>query len=115
MSNKNIRAIPTITEEKDKPPVYIKTSEQKLPKQEVKDYEKQIKALKDIQSIRIKEKAYGLIIACIVIILLLYGVDTMLLNFGLKNSQLLNGLFELIKFLLSSLFGFVFAQKLLTD
>lgn len=116
MSNeRNVRDIPSITEEEDKPPVDMRNSEHKLPEQEVKDYEQRIKAMKELQNIKIKEKAYTLILACIVVLLLLYGTDTVLMNMGLQNSQLLNSVFELIKFLLSSLFGFVFAQKMLSN
>jgi hypothetical protein len=116
MFNENeMRPIPAITEERDKPPADIKNAEEKMPVQEVKDYEKRIQALKDFQNIRIKEKAYSLILACIIVLLLLYGIDTLLINLELKNSQLLNGVFELIKFLLSSLFGFVFAQKMISN
>ena len=43
----------------------------------------------------------------------LYIVDVVLINFGCINSELLNPLFELLKFIISSLIGFIFAKQIL--
>lgn len=57
---------------------------------------------------------YGfyLMVFCLSSIFGLYILDVVLINKGLKNSTLLTPIFELLKFILSSLIGFLFANNL---
>lgn len=111
MSDKQeIAVIPDIRSEEDIPPEGINI-EMKIPAKKVENYEDALNALRGIQDIELRSKAFRLIVGLIILISLFYISDTVLTNLGLKSSSLLTGLFELLKFMLSSLFGFVFALK----
>lgn len=106
-----IATVPDICSEEDIPPERHENVEVKMSTKKVESYEDALNALRGIQDIEIRSKAFRLIVALIILISLFYISDTILTNFGLKSSSLLTGLFELLKFMLSSLFGFVFALK----
>ena len=55
---------------------------------------------------------FTLLIVVLVSILAMYALDVILINFRLKNSQLLTPIFELSKFIVSTLLGYVFANNL---
>lgn len=65
--------------------------------------------------IRVKDYAIRLIIACMSGLAVLYFTDLIIVNIGWKNSDLVGGVFELLKFLLSSLVGFVFAKTTINE
>lgn len=108
--NQEIAVIPDIRSEEDVPPEGTNI-EMKIPAKEVRNYEDALNALRGIQDIEIRSKAFRLIVFLVILISLFYISDAVLINLGLKSSSLLTGLFELLKFMLSSLFGFVFALK----
>lgn len=104
--------IPDIQTEEDIPPKESSEDiEVRMPSKEVMDYEKALSALKGVKDLQLREKAFHLLVGLIVLIMVFYASDTILTNLGLKSSALLTGVFELLKFMLSSLFGFVFALK----
>lgn len=77
----------------------------------VEELEKRVKLASDYFNVRLKDNALRLIVFCIVTIILICVADSFLINFNLKTSAFLNGTFELFKFLLSSLIGYLFATK----
>lgn len=86
-----------------------------VPSKEVKDYEDRLRLAEKAQAINLKDRAFYLMIACGIALLLLYIIDIFLVNLNLKNSELLSSTYELLKFLLSSLIGVVFSTKLLSN
>ena len=60
-------------------------------------------------------KGLGFLYFTLAAILFLYVVDVFLVNFFLKNSSLLSSIYDILKFLASSLIGFVFAKSTLND
>lgn len=106
----NCNYIPgTIYTEEDIPP--NKNIEIEIPEKQVKDYEKALNALTNLKDLQLRDKSFWLIIGLLLLLVIFYISDTVLINLGLKSSDLLTGVFELFKYMLSSLFGFVFALK----
>lgn len=60
---------------------------------------------------RIRIDAVKLIAISIFIIIFLHIGDTILINLGLKSGQLLTGIFDLLKFIISTLIGYAFARS----
>ena len=105
--------VPEVAIEEDVP-MYVTPERGAIekPKKDVKELEKQVTLLNQLQIFQLKDKAYNLIISSIIILVLLYAADVILINAGLKNSDLLSGIFEFLKFVVSTLFGFVFSRYL---
>jgi hypothetical protein len=104
--------VPDIHTEEDIPPEESGGDiEVRMSSKEVLDYEKALTALTGVKDLQLRDKAFHLLVGLIVLIMIFYASDTVLTNLGLKSSTLLTGVFELLKFMLSSLFGFVFALK----
>lgn len=97
--------------EEDVPPNPHDNKEIRMSEKKVDDYEKGLNLLTGLKDLEIRDKSFHLIIALIILVVLFYVFDTILINCGLKSSKLLDSIFELFKYLLSSLFGFVFALK----
>lgn len=57
------------------------------------------------------EYATFLLLACVIFILILFVVDTFIINNGGKSSSLLSPTFELFKSILLALVGYLFASK----
>lgn len=102
---------PPIDIEEDIPPGSSEASETQLSKNKVNLYEKSFNIFKSYKDIELRDKSFKLIKKLITLIMLFYIVDMVLINYGLKSSELLDSIFELFKYLLSTLFGFVFALK----
>lgn len=96
--------------EEDIPPNPHDNKEILLSEEKVDDYER-LNLLTGLKDLEIRDKSFHLIIALIISVVVFYAFDTILINCGLKSSKLLDSIFELFKYLLSSLFGFVFALK----
>jgi hypothetical protein len=90
-----------------------------IPKKEVDAYEKDVKLLGKLQKMERQQKSYRLasrfLVFCMIMLILLYGIDLLIINKGYINSKLLDSVFELLKFCVSSLMGFVFSIKLIQD
>lgn len=86
-----------------------------LTNKEVKNYEDKLRLAAKAQAIALKDRAFFLMIACGIVLLLLYIADVVIVNNEWKNSELLTSTYELLKFLLSSLIGVVFSTKLLNN
>lgn len=85
-------------------------SEEELPNKEVDDLEKQSKVFVRYVNSKLKVDALHLVIACLAIISSLFIIDTVLINIHFKSSDLLKGIFELMKYMIPSLVGFAFGQ-----
>lgn len=97
--------------EEDIPPETSESAEMRLSKNEVNLYERKLNIFRGFKDIELRDKSFYLIIGLILLIVFLYFSDIIFINIGWKSSQLSNSVFELLKYLLSSLFGFVFALK----
>ena len=107
--------------EEDKPPDNCcqkldETIARKAPDNKLNELEKKLNLASKFQQLNFKDIAYGL--ACKIIffglgfLFILYLIDVSLINNSYINSNLLDGLFELVKFLVSTSIGFVFSIKL---
>lgn len=103
------RSIPEIKSEEEHPPVHNDIEE--MSKQQVSAFEREAKAYASIHTYILQDKAFVLLIICISILMAVYALDIVLVNLKLENSSLLDGMFDLLKFLASSLAGFVFSQQ----
>lgn len=101
---------PEISEEEDKPFDHIAGSETEIPARDVDEIEKRLKVAKGWQNLLLKDEGFWLLILCIVLAAGTYIADCVLINNGLKSSSLMTGFFELLKFIISILLGFVFAK-----
>mgnify|MGYP000334557715 CR=1 FL=1 len=61
------------------------------------------------------ESAFKLLLLIISVMLVLYISDTILINLGLKSSSLLSQIFELFKYIATTLIGYLFASNLKKD
>ncbi len=93
----------------------IPNNEKKLSSSNVDKLEKLVGLVKNTQQIRLRDKAFTLVIALFIVLLFLYGTDVLLTNLNLKNSSLSTGIFEFVKISASTLFGFVFSNELRKD
>ena len=101
---------PEISEEEDKPFEHVAGSESEIPTRDVDEIEKRLKTAKGLQTILLKDEGFWLLILCIALAAGTYIADCILINKGLKSSSLMTGFFELLKFIISILLGFVFAK-----
>lgn len=101
---------PEISEEEDKPFEHTADLESEIPQKDVDEIEHRLKVAKGWQSIVLKNEGFGLLIFCIVLATGAYIADCILINIGMKSSSLMTGFFELLKFIISILLGFVFAK-----
>lgn len=102
---------PEIIEEEDKPFHDGDHAETVLSEKEIKLLQKKVKIAGDIQNIGLKDKAFVLLKWCLILLFLLVIIDCVVVNIKMKSSSLLNGSFEFLKYVISSLIGFVFAIK----
>lgn len=94
-------AVPTEVE----PPITI------MSKHDVRNYEDKLKYLKGMKALQLKDHALHLIIACFVTMFVLYIVDALLMNFHLQNSEMASSVFDFLKYIITTLFGYLFATK----
>lgn len=81
-----------------------------MPSHKVDDIEQSLKVARGLQTILLKDKRFGLLILGIVLAAGTYMTDCILINKGMESSSLMTGFFELLKFIISILLGFVFAK-----
>lgn len=62
-----------------------------------------------------KRHAYQLLIGCLIAYGLLVIMDTIIPNFNIEASKMSEGFVELLKFIVSTLIGFVFSENLKND
>lgn len=117
MSSSANKEKPEIGEEGDEPlfidkaPIDKENSSNGLiPSHKVRDIEEQIKAAKSYHNILLQDKGFHLLIFCIILVACIYAADCFLINNGMQSSTLMKSFFELLKFIISILIGFVFAK-----
>ncbi len=99
-----------ITEE-DKP--FGQTAlEVKIPEHTVDELENKMKVVRGLHEIKLKDQAFKFMVICMIILIIIYGLDLIFINFNVKNSTYATGIFELIKFILSALIGYLFSRKI---
>ncbi len=102
---------PEISEEEDKPLFSNEIQpEKEIPSHSVDEIEHRLKIAKGWQNIMLKDEGFWLLILCIALAAGTYIADCVLINQGMKSSSLMTGFFELLKFIISILLGFVFAK-----
>jgi len=103
---------PDILEEEDKPFEEAVGSESEIPERDVNEIERRLKIARGMQNIVLKDKGYWLLIMCIVLAVGTYVLDCVFVNKGLQSSALMTGFFELLKFIITILVGFIFAKTI---
>lgn len=108
------KSIPPITSEEDEPlePTPSNLSEKELGDKRVSQLEKTVTLAERFQIVQIKEKAYKLILIIFIALTAMFITDTIVINLGGKSSEMLSSLFELLKISVSTLIGFLFANKI---
>lgn len=71
--------------------------------------ENQIKLFERLFRIVMRRSGLRMIAVCLGILIGLYIFDVILINKGLQNSEMFNPLFELLKLIVTTLIGYVFA------
>lgn len=71
--------------------------------------ENQIKLFERLFRIFMRRSGLRMIAVCLAILIGLYIFDVILINKGLQNSEMFNPLFELLKLIVTTLIGYVFA------
>lgn len=66
---------------------------------------------RSLHSLALKNGAFRIIVACLISIGILYGMDVFLINMAMPNSQMLDSIFEFLKYIITTLIGFLFASK----
>jgi hypothetical protein len=54
---------------------------------------------------------FKLLTACFILFVVTYAVDVLLLNSGLENSSMTDTFFDFLKYIITTLIGFLFASK----
>jgi hypothetical protein len=104
------QAIPEITEEVDLPKSFAAVETKKLSAKEVRSLEEE-----KFRHEKHRDRwAYNYLLWCLLALMVIYGVETTLnLIFSRETLELTKSLFEVLKFLVSSLVGFLFAKRTL--
>lgn len=110
------RESPEIFIEEDRPFVddqnlKVKGKEESLTESDTRYLEALVQVAKQNDQSKLKTNAFVLIVICLAVLLVLYTVDVFLVNKDFKNSELLNPIFELVKYISSALVGFLFASN----
>lgn len=71
--------------------------------------ENQVKLAERLFRIVMRRSGLRMIMVCLGILIGLYIFDVFLINKGLQNSEMFNPLFELLKLIVTTLIGYVFA------
>lgn len=87
------------------------TTLSRLSPENIKQLEDKAMMFDKVQEAKTKDKAFTLIICLIVVICIIYGVDTVVNALNLKSSDLGGTLIDGFKLFISSLIGYVFAEK----
>lgn len=104
--------IPSVITEEDKPPPsYYIVNETKISNKAVDELERMASVHRHIVTDRLRIKSYGLLCWCIGILIVLYIGDVFLINFGLKNSNMITSLIELFKYLVSAVVGYTLSKR----
>ena len=77
--------------------------------------ENQIKLFERLFRIVMRRSGLRMIAVCLGILIGLYIFDVILINKGLQNSEMFNPLFELLKLIVTTLIGYVFAVSTKED
>ncbi|WP_312280966.1 hypothetical protein [Oscillibacter sp.] len=101
---------PKITSEEDAPFDDSTECETEIPSKTVSALEKKIRAARKLQNIMLKDKGFRVMLLCITLASGTYVSDCILINRGMESSSLMTGFFEMLKFIISILIGFVFAK-----
>lgn len=112
MNDLTVDQKPGISEEEEDKPLFstVTSSEREVPAHSVDEIEQSLKIAKGWQTLLLKDKGFKLLIICIIIAAGTYIADCILINVGMKSSSLMTGFFELLKFVISILLGYVFAK-----
>ncbi len=109
------REIPPIENEEDIPDNAITTNENDnetiLSRKQIEELEAQRKMADALSNIHLKEKAFSLIVKCLIGLALMCILETYLINKDYEVATSFSPLFELLKFLVSSLTGYLFCIK----
>lgn len=84
---------------------------EKMSQQDMNRYERMANVSATMNQIRMKNRAFTLVVIALSSLGVLYFVDLILLNFNLVNSSMTNGLTELLKCTVSSAVGYAFAEN----
>lgn len=99
--------------EQERPPDVAKpyTATANLPAKEAADLERRVQVKKAEQEIHLKDSAFTLLCACLAGCFILYCMDTLVVAGGVKSSEMLTTLFDLIKTVITFLLGYLFAYE----
>ena len=95
--------------------INLQTSVNQLSSSEVDNMEKQAEYADRMDKHVYKKHGLKLMVGCIIGYGALVLFDSIIVNFGWKISSLAQGYVELLKFLVSTLIGFVFSETLKKD
>lgn len=98
-------------EEIDIPPKNVVPPTRDLPAEKTVEIEKKVQYIKNIQPILMQNKGFALLCACLAAVLFLYLVDTIVINLGMKSSEMLGDIADLGKTIITLLLGYVFATE----
>lgn len=111
---KTVPQIMIPTSEQEIPPVPIRgrsSITENLSPQEVDLLEKENRAKKVAQEIHLKDNAFVLLCGCLLAFVLLYFVDTFVINMGGKTSEVLPQALDMAKTVVTFLIGYLFASE----
>lgn len=84
-----------------------------IPSNEVNEIEEKVKLADKMEKHVYKKHALHVMVACGTVYLSLVIFDTVVMNaFSWKSSSLMQGFVELLKFVISTLIGFVFSENI---
>lgn len=114
-SSTDTKPIPCIESEEDISfEDIVENEETIMPKREQESLERMREKRNNYETSKkweLKANAYRLICVFASALLIMYVLDTVIINCNLESSSLTTSLFELIKFVLSSLIGYLFCIK----
>jgi len=82
-----------------------------MSKRDVHAYEAKLKYAIGMKNLQLKDHALHLIIGCFIAMIVLYFIDVFLLNRDLKNSEMASSVFDFLKYIITTLLGYLFATK----
>ena len=104
--------IPDIDQEIDLPFVDEEhTTETILSAKNVEMLEKSVNVMNALSKMKVKQRAFTLIVLCVILLTIMIAVDTWLVFIGHEISQYAANFFELLKYIVTLCIGYLFALQ----